>query len=96
MALKEKAQIFAVRKALEYMDKDPVDHIPKLVDWMETFDVKDTLKEEIKAVRAIVDDKNSNWYQLIMSLWQDIDPGVRNTLFENFIINASLLGCQKQ
>lgn len=45
MALKEKAQIFAIRKALEYMDKDPSVNIPKLVDWMDTFDVKGTLKK---------------------------------------------------
>lgn len=96
MALKEKAQIFAIRKALEYMDKDPAANIPKLVDWMDTFDVRGTLKDQIEAVRGIVCNPDSNWYQLILSLWQDIDPGVRNTLFENFIINASLLGFQKQ
>ena len=31
-----------------------------------------------------------------MSLWTDIDLGVRNTLFENFVINSSVLGYQKQ
>lgn len=96
MALREKAQVFAIKKALGYMDKDPVTNIPKLLDWMETFDVRGTLKKEVSAVRTIVDNPDNNWYRLIMSLWQDIDPGVRNTLFENFIINASLLGYQKQ
>ena len=96
MALKEKAQVFAIKRALEYMDKDPETNIPKLVDWMNTFDVKGTLKDEINAVRTVVGDKNSNWYKLIMSLWQDINPGVRNTLFENFVINSSLIGYQKQ
>ena len=96
MALKEKAQVFAIKKALEYMDKDLAANIPKLVDWMDTFDVRGTLKKEIEAVRGIVGNPDNNWYKLILSLWQDIDPGVRNTLFENFIINASLLGYQKQ
>ena len=96
MALKEKAQIFAIKKALEYMDKDPASNIPKLVDWLDTFDVKNTLKDEIEAVRTVVNNPDSNWYKLIMSLWTDIDPGVRNTLFENFVINSSMLGYQKQ
>ncbi len=96
MALKEKAQIFAVKKALEYMDKNPATNMPKLVDWVDAFDVKNTLKDELQAVRKVVENPDSNWYKLIMSLWTDIDPGVRNTLFENFIINASLLGYQKQ
>lgn len=96
MALKEKAKIFAIKKALEYLDKDPETNLPKLVDWLEAFDVKHTLKGKIDTVRTVVKNPDSNWYKLIMSLWTDIDPGVRNTLFENFIINASLLGYQKQ
>lgn len=96
MALKEKAQIFAIKRALEYMEKDPASNIPKLVDWLDTFDVKNTLKDEIEAVRTVVNNPDGNWYKLIMSLWTDIDPGVRNTLFENFVINSSLLGYQKQ
>lgn len=68
MALKEKAQVLAIKKALEYMDKDPVTNIPKLVDWMEAFDVKNTLKKEIGIVREIVSNPNSNWYKLIMTV----------------------------
>lgn len=96
MALKEKAQIFAIKKALEYMDKDPIVNIPKLVNWIDTFDVRNTLQKEIEVIRQVVDNPDSNWYKLIMSLWTDIDPRVRNTLFENFVINSSLLGYQKQ
>lgn len=96
MALKEKAQIFAIKKALEYMDKDPETNIPKLVDWMEMFDVKGTLKKETTAIKGVVADPDNNWYKLILSLWQDIDSGVRNALFENFIINAAMLGYQRE
>ena len=96
MALKEKAQIFAIKKALEYMDKDPETNIPKLVEWVETFDRKGVLKTQTAAIRQMVDNPDSNWYKLIMSLWTDVDPGVRNTLFENFVINAGILGYPKQ
>lgn len=96
MALKEKAQAFAVKKALEFMDKDPVTNLPRLLDWVEAFDVKGTLKNQLEAVREVVQNPDNNWYKLIMSLWQDIDSGVRNTLFENFIVNASMLGYQRQ
>ncbi len=33
-------------------------------------------------------DPTNNWYQLVLSLFNDIDPEVRKTLFENFIINS--------
>ena len=41
-------------------------------------------------------DKDNNWHQLVMSLWTDTDPGVRNRMFENLIINGCLLGYQRQ
>lgn len=96
MALKEKAQIFAIKKAFGYLEKNPEENLLKLVQWLETFDRKGTLREQTTAVKQIAGNPDNNWYRLIMSLWKDIDAGVRDTLFENFIINASLLGYQKQ
>lgn len=78
------------------MDKDPETNLPKLLDWFDRFDVKNTLAMERAAIRKVVEDPDNNWYQLIMSLWKDIDSGVRNRLFENFIINGCLLGYQRQ
>ena len=96
MALKENLEIFAVKQALSYMDKDPENNLPRLLDWFDRFDRKDTLKTQREVIRKAVADKDNNWHQLVMSLWKDIDPGVRNRLFENFIINGCLLGFQKQ
>ncbi|MFV0362673.1 MAG: radical SAM protein [Suipraeoptans sp.] len=96
MELKQNMEVFAVKRAIEYMDKDPQANLPKLLNWIEKYDKKGTLKQQTDAIRGVVDDPNSNWYKLVMSLWQDIDPGVRNRLFENFIINASMIGFQKQ
>lgn len=78
------------------MDKDPGKNLPRLLDWFDKFDRKDILKTQRETVRNVVMDKDNNWHQLVMSLWNDVDPGVRNRLFENFIINGALLGIQKQ
>ena len=51
-------------------------------------------EEQRKAFRGAIDAKN-NWYQLIMKVWE-LDEGVRNTFFNNFIVNASLAGSAKQ
>ena len=96
MNLKDTAKTAAVKKALAYLDKDPETNLPKLMEWFVRFDVKGTLSRQRDAVRSVIGDRNNNWYKLIMSLWQDIDPGVRNRLLENFIINGSLIGYQKQ
>ena len=96
MAIKENAETFAVRQALAFLDKDPEKNIPRLMDWIDRADRKGVLKSQRKAVRQVISDPQSNWYKLILSLWEDIDPGVRNRIFENFVINGALKGFQKQ
>lgn len=96
MTMIKNMEAFAVKKALAYMDKDPETNLVKLLDWFDLFDVKNTLEMQRTAIRKVLEDRDNNWYQLIMSLWKDIDSGVRNRLFENFIINGCLLGYQRQ
>ena len=75
MALKENLEIFEVKQALSFMDKDPENNLPRLLDWFDRFDRKDTLKTQREVIRKAVADKDNNWHQLVMSLWKDIDPG---------------------
>lgn len=75
MALKENLEIFAVKQALSFMDKDPENNLPRLLDWFDRFDRKDTLKIQREVIREAVINKDNNWHQLVMSLWKDIDPG---------------------
>lgn len=93
---KKSAEVLAVRTALNYLDKNPEENLPKLLEWFDRFDRKNTLIKEREAIRSVTKDPENNWYKLIMSLWEDIDPSVRNRLFENFIINGALLGYEKQ
>ena len=44
--------------------------------------------------RNVIESKN-HWYDLIMKVYE-LDPGVRNAFFRNFILNASLLGSDTQ
>lgn len=44
--------------------------------------------------RNVIESKN-HWYDLIMKVYE-LDPGVRNAFFRNFILNTSLLGSDTQ
>ena len=89
--IKESMETLTIKTALGYMNRDPEKNLPKRLNWFDLFDRKGTLKDERNAVRSVINDKENNWYQLIMSLCKDIDPGVRDRLFDNFIINGCLL-----
>lgn len=92
----ENAKVYGLKKVITYLDSDPDRNIPKIINWAEKYDKNGMLANQIKKTREVLSDKNSNWYQLTKSLWNDIDDGVRKKLFENFIINASIVGGQRQ
>lgn len=92
----ENLEAFGLKKVLQYFDKDPDENIPKILDWVEKFDREKIVQPQIKVFKDIINNPKSNWYKLIKSLWTDIDDKVRKTIFENFIINATIIGGQRQ
>lgn len=94
--LSENVKAFAVKRALGYLDKNPDENIPKLLDWVESFDFKGSLAPHCQAMRNVVNDSEGNWWRFAKSMWTDIDPHVRKKMFENLIVNASLVGYPRQ
>lgn len=92
----ENLQTFGLKKVLNYLDSDPDVNLPKILDWVEKFDKEGTVKGQLKAFQDVMGNPDGNWYKLIKSLWTDVDDGVRKTLFENFIINATIVGGNRQ
>ena len=87
----ENVQALAVRQAYAYLDRNPDENIPKLLALADRLDAKGHLGPQLAQLHRALDDPNSNWFRLVRSLWDDIDPFVRKRLFENFAINAALL-----
>ena len=96
--LVEKAKIAAMSvsltKAWQYLDKDPENNIPKLMDMVDKVAPEGWYEPQREAFRKAIADK-TNWYELMMKVW-NLDPGVRNAFFKNFIVNASLSGSARQ
>ncbi|MCC8127062.1 MAG: radical SAM protein, partial [Clostridiales bacterium] len=84
-----------VKQALGYLENDPETNLPKLMALVDKCTPKDWYAPQRNAIRDAIQNKDSNWYQLIRRLYQ-LDPGVRKAFFQNFILNASLVGSVKQ
>lgn len=84
----------SLSQGLKYLDKDPAANIPRIMDMVDKVTPQGWYAEQRKAIRKVIEEKN-HWYDLIMKIW-DLDPGVRNTFFKNFMINASLSGSAAQ
>lgn len=94
--VKEHFAGFAVRKALDYLDGNPDQAFKNLLSWADKFDSDDLYKRQRDAFRQVLNNPDSNWYQLIKNIFRDVDPSVRKVLFENFIVNSALFGSRKQ
>lgn len=88
--IKETMQSLAVNKALEYVEGNPEENIPKLMEIADRWLPEGWYGGQRKAVQKAIDEKN-NWYQLMLKVYE-LDPEVRKTFFQNFIFNSSLKG----
>ena len=98
MELGTKIKSKAFSGLLGYLEKDPEKNIPKLVDLVNKIagDGPNTFAVQRKYIREVVNDPNSNWYQLVMDIMHNIDTDVMKTIFTNFFVNANLVGWKRQ
>jgi MoaA/NifB/PqqE/SkfB family radical SAM enzyme len=92
MKLTETAKAFGVKQVLKYIERDYDQNAIKICDWLIAHDKKNAVSRQARIAREVLADRDSNWYQLYKSLYTDIDAGQRKRIFENFIINASMIG----
>ena len=73
----------AINTALGYLEKDPENNAPKLMDMIDKLVPADWYKGQRDAIREAINEKG-NWFQLIQKIYA-LDPGVRKAFFTNFI-----------
>ena len=94
--IKDKTTSVALKKVIQYIEKNPGENITKILDWLDKFDTSGMITKQLTVVRDVLSDPNNNWTQLVNSLYTDIDADVRVKLFENFIIHSAVLGLKQR
>lgn len=92
----ESLKTFGVKQVISYIDKNPEKNVPKILDWLIKTDKNNVVSHQAETIQKAFADPDNNWHRLILSLWSDVDDGVRRRLFENFVINASMIGSPRQ
>ena len=89
---------FGMEQALNYAIKDPEKNLLKLLGWVDKLagDGPDSFPTQRAVFRQVLSDPENNMYQLIMSVLKDIDQGVLKATFENFFLNANIIGWPRQ
>ena len=86
----------ALSTAMGYIGKDPEKNAIKLLGWVDAVAGEGNLAAQRAAIRKVLEDPDCSMYKLIMSVFHDIDSDVLKKMFENFVINANVVGFQKQ
>ena len=94
MALGNTMKKVALRSAFDYIEKNPEENIPKLMDWVDRFagEGPNSFPVQRAAVRKVIEDPSCSVYQLIMRIMNNTDSDVLKATFENFFLNANIVG----
>ena len=87
-----------IATAYRYIEKNPKDNLRKLMTWVDRIagEGPDSFEEQRKVIWDVLDHQESNMYQLIMRVIEEVDPEIVKTVFSNFFLNAAILGWPKQ
>jgi len=96
MDISAKLKSMGVKTVYSYIDRDPRNNIPKVLEWLEKHDDNNSVTSQVKAIQSAITDSDNNWSQLLYSLWTDIDDVQRKKLINNVVINGSMIGTHIQ
>ena len=96
MNASEKMKGFAMKQVFSWLDKNPEENIPKVLDYLEAHDQDGhSVTDQVQGIRRAIADPDNNWSKLVRSLWTDIDAKQRKKLVETAVVNGSLIGTPK-
>lgn len=94
MALGNTMKKVALRTAFDYIEKNPEENMPKLMDWVDRFagNGPDSFPVQRAAMRKVIEEPENNMYQLVMRIMKDTDSDVLKATFENFFLHINANG----
>ena len=85
MQQSNKIKKFSVEQAIDYLNKNPVKNLPKLLDWADTF-CAGKFESHRRTIRKACLDPTDAHYPMVQHMLNDVDPGVLKTTLVNFFI----------
>ena len=78
--------------------KDPETNLPKLMNRINRImgDGENSLKKQRDYFTKWANDKDSPWHSIMMKVLKDTDKGYVIKMFDNFFLNANLIGWKRQ
>ncbi len=91
-SIKQVASAAVLKEVYNYLEKDPINNIPKIIDLAEKLNTKEENKKTIQLFREITSDPNNSWNKFIHRALNELNPNVKYKFIVNYLINAGVIG----
>ncbi|QGP93302.1 Coenzyme PQQ synthesis protein E [Neomoorella glycerini] len=85
-----------VKQGLSYIEREPEKNLAKLLNWAEHLAPHPVHKDQIRRAKDVLSDPESNWHQLVMRVFKELNPRARQKVITNFLLNSWLIGIPRQ
>lgn len=94
MSIANTIKTATLNTAFRYLEKNPEENALKLLTWVDRLagDGPESFAPQRAAIRHVLSDPENNMNQLIMRILHDTDQEVLKTTFQNFFLNANIIG----
>ena len=98
MGIQERLKKTAFNTVFSYLERDPEKNIMKVMDWVDALagDGENSFPVQRAAFRRVLEDPDNNMHRLIMDILENVDRDVVKATFQNFFLNANIIGWPKQ
>ncbi|MCE5301156.1 MAG: radical SAM protein, partial [Spirochaetia bacterium] len=81
-----------INEAYKYIAHNPMENLPKLIDWADRLIVEKDYKETTQMFRKIAKDPSNNWNQLIQRYFNELNTVTQKKFLINFFVNSGIVG----
>ncbi|MDH7483251.1 MAG: radical SAM protein [Spirochaetales bacterium] len=82
----------AVQLALRYMESNPEQNIPRVIDVLSTFALREDMKHTLMQAKKVMADPGNPYRALIVRAFEQLSPQVRKKFVNNFVFNSGMIG----
>lgn len=94
--IKHAASEIAIRKSVDYVKKDPIPNLQKIIGYLEQLDRRHLYQNTYNILKESLKDENNNWTRLLLNTINDTDTEMIKTMLVNTVINSAMFGYEIQ
>ena len=90
------AKQMLIKAGLKYLEKDPIENLPRIVNIVGKFTVSKSDKESLNYYKRIINDPDNSYNKMIRKFITSTNSNCINKIMTNLILNSGLKGGQKR